>query len=146
MIFLLQILYHAGFLLVAFAGCIALVNILLISVFDRTGEIGTLRAVGARKQYVEKLILTENLLLAGLGSLCGILLGQGFLFYINSLKLPVTNSMLQNLFGRKILFVGMSPLWWVISLGVTLFLGWAASLYPVSRALLIQPVTAQSRS
>ncbi len=145
LIFLLRILYNTGFLLVALAGCIALVNILLISVFDRTPEIGTLRAVGARKSYVRKLILTENLVLAGIGAVTGILAGQLVLFGVNALSLPIRNGMLQNLLGQRILYVGIAPLWWGISLITTLILGWIASVYPVSRALRIQPVTAQSR-
>ncbi|MDR0719297.1 MAG: ABC transporter permease, partial [Treponema sp.] len=64
LVLLLQTLFNAGVFLVSVAGIIAAVNILLISVFKRSREIGTLRAIGAGDGYIRSLILTENIILA----------------------------------------------------------------------------------
>lgn len=54
---------------------IALVNTLAINVLERTREIGMLRAVGATRRQVRRLILAESLLLAATGTAFGLVLG-----------------------------------------------------------------------
>ncbi|MEW6229604.1 MAG: FtsX-like permease family protein, partial [Bacillota bacterium] len=66
------------FLLVAILAVpslIALLNTLVISVLERTREIGMLRAVGATRRQVQRMILAESLLLAAAGTAFGILAG-----------------------------------------------------------------------
>ena len=54
---------------------IGIMNLMLISVSERTREIGLARAVGARQPQVLAVFLAEAVLLAGLGGLAGLLLG-----------------------------------------------------------------------
>ena len=60
---------------VALPGLIAMVNTLAINVMERRREIGMLRAVGSTRPQVERMILGESLLLAGMGTALGILAG-----------------------------------------------------------------------
>ncbi len=62
-------------LLLALPSLIALVNTLGINVIERTREIGVLRAVGATRPQVGRIILAESLLLAGAGTAFGVLAG-----------------------------------------------------------------------
>ena len=66
---------------------IAMVNTLAISVIERTREIGMLRAVGATRRQIRSMITIESLILAGLGTLFGILSGlyMGYMA-VNALK------------------------------------------------------------
>ncbi|MGH9169703.1 MAG: ABC transporter permease [Acidimicrobiales bacterium] len=66
--------------LLALAGLIALigiVNTLLLSVFERTREIGLLRAVGMRRRQVRTMIRSEALIIALFGAVVGIVIGTG---------------------------------------------------------------------
>ncbi len=56
-------------------GLIAMVNTLAINVIERTREIGVLRAVGATRKQVSRMILAESLLLSAFGILLGIITG-----------------------------------------------------------------------
>jgi putative ABC transport system permease protein len=61
--------------ILAIPSLIALINTLAINVLERTREIGTLRAVGATRRQVRRMITAESLLLAATGTLFGLLAG-----------------------------------------------------------------------
>lgn len=145
MVFLLQILYNAGFALVLLAGGIAIVNILLISVFDRYSELGTLRAMGADKIWVSSLVLLENLFLACTGGLCGIGIALLVINWINSLNIRIDNVLVQTLFGMTELHIGFYFNWALGSLLVSFVLGLLASWVPVRKVLSIAPTAAQGK-
>jgi putative ABC transport system permease protein len=77
-------------------GIIGMLNTMMISVFERTREIGTLRAVGWRKSRVVRLILLETMLLSGAGAVLGIFMSLGLIWILgtfpsaSSLMLPTT--------------------------------------------------------
>lgn len=145
MVFLLQILYNAGFSLIFLAGGIAIVNILLISVFDRYSELGTLRAIGADKICVSALVLLENLFLAVTGGITGIALAALLLNRINSLNIGINNILVQTLFGMTELHIGFHLNWALGSLLVSLVLGVLASWIPLVKVNSIAPTAAQEK-
>jgi putative ABC transport system permease protein len=139
---LLQVLYNGGFLLVGIAGTIGIVNIMLIAVFRRTREIGTLRAIGATDRYIWGLLYFEELTVSLLAGLFGIVLGVAAVAVINRIGITITNDLIASLLGQRLLQIGIRP--WVVvgSLCIALVFGFLASLYPVRKALAIQPVIA----
>jgi ABC-type lipoprotein release transport system permease subunit len=142
MMLLVQNFFNLGGFLVSIAGIFVVVNILLISVFRRTREIGTLRAIGASDTYLRFLIMGENCSLAFLAGIAGVLAGTAFLHFINSLDIEIPNDLVASLLGGKILYIGFLPLTAFISFCIALFLGAAASIYPVETAVRIDPITA----
>ncbi len=54
---------------------IGIMNVMLVSVSERTGEVGLLKALGARRRQILRLFLAEAVLLSGGGALAGIALG-----------------------------------------------------------------------
>ena len=62
-------------IILAVPSLIALINTLAINVLERTREIGTLRAVGATRRQVRRMITAESLLLTAMGSVFGIVAG-----------------------------------------------------------------------
>ncbi|MDR2370858.1 MAG: FtsX-like permease family protein [Treponema sp.] len=141
-VLLVQALFNSGMFLVSVAGIIASVNILLISVFRRTREIGTLRAIGAEDAYIRSLVLGENGLLAFLAGLLGVCGGYVFIRCINSLDLRIPNTLIASLLGGETVSLVFFPDTAALSLTAAVVLGLAASLYPVETAVRIDPMEA----
>jgi ABC-type lipoprotein release transport system permease subunit len=139
---ILQALFNSGITLVCITGVIVIVNILLISVFRRRREFGTLRALGASDARIRTLILGENLVLAGTGGLAGVLGGAAFLNGINGLGITVSNSLLASLLGGALLKIEFFPRSAFVSFVLAAVLGFGASLYPAETAVHIEPAAA----
>jgi putative ABC transport system permease protein len=107
-------------------GGIGVMNIMLISVTERTGEIGVRKAIGARKSDIRLQFLLEAVTLTMVGGLIGIILGALIALIVRSLfaNVPATVSTLWMMLG-----VGMS-------MGVGVFFGY----YPANRAANLDPI------
>ena len=119
-----------SFLAIAVGG-IGVLNTMLMSVLERTREIGVLRALGWRRRRVLGMIINESLLLGLIGGVVGILVAFGLTFLFS--LIPMFGSMLTAqwdlvIFGR--------------ALAVALLLGLLGGLYPAYRATRLQPVEA----
>ena len=108
-------------------GGIGIMNIMLVTVNERTREIGLRKALGAKKKIIVTQFLIEAIMLTFIGGIIGILLGVIFSFGYATLA------------GS--LFV-ISPysvlLAFVVSAGIGILFGW----YPASRAANLQPIEA----
>ena len=142
---LVQALFNAGVFLVSVAGVIATINILLIAVFRRTREIGTLRAIGASDAYIRSLILTENLVISLVAGSAGVLGGFLFIRWINGLGINIPNNLIASLLDGPVLRLEFLPQIGVFSFIIAVILGLAASLYPVETAVRIEPMAAVRR-
>jgi ABC-type lipoprotein release transport system permease subunit len=143
LLLLIQALFNAGVFFVSVAGIIAVVNILLVSVFRRTREIGTLRAMGAGNGYIRCLIMGENIVLALAAGCLGICGGLLCIRVINAAGVTIPNPLLASLLGGgPVLRIEFLPRIAAFSLTVAVILGAAASLYPVETAVRIDPVIA----
>ena len=145
MMLLVQALYNAGILLVSIAGVITVINILLIAVFRRTKEIGTLRAIGASDKYIRSLILSENLIIAMFAGFAGVSGGFLFLQWINSLDFRVYNELIVSILGGPVLQIDFFPPLAALSFFIAVALAFVASLYPVEAAVRIEPMAAVRR-
>jgi len=112
-------------------GGLGMMNTTLMSVFERTREIGVLRALGWRRGRVLRLILGESLAIALLGGLAGLAIGLG-LTSLASLS-PSVASMLQGVYEPRI---------FIQALVVALLLGAMGGIYPALRASHLEPVEA----
>jgi len=120
-------------------------NTFVISVIERTGEIGTMRAIGAGKGFIRKLFAAEALVLSLIFSTIGALLGLGITAILGALKLEAGNSFLEVLFGGKYLAPTVTPISFFAAIVAMVAVGYIAHLYPVSVALKIQPVRAMQQ-
>jgi ABC-type antimicrobial peptide transport system permease subunit len=142
MLLLLQSLFNAGVFLVSVAGILVVVNILLIAVFRRTREIGTLRAIGAGDSYIRVMILSENISLSAAAGFAGIGAGSWLFGVLNRMSIAIRNDLLANLLGGPVLVLEFMPTVALATLAVAVVLGAAASIVPVEKAVRIDPVTA----
>ncbi len=70
-------LVYALLALAVVIALIGIVNTLMLSVFERTHEIGLLRAVGMKRRQVRAMIRSESVILAVFGAIIGIIIGTG---------------------------------------------------------------------
>jgi putative ABC transport system permease protein len=107
-------------------GGIGVMNVMLISVTERTQEIGLRKATGARKFHIRAQFLFEAMMLSGAGGAIGILCGAIIAVIVRSLipSVPATLSIFW-------IFMGVA-----ISVGVGLFFGY----YPANRAANLDPI------
>jgi putative ABC transport system permease protein len=110
-----------------FVGGIGVMNIMLVSVIERTREIGIRMAVGAKPIDVMTQFLVESLVLAAVGGLLGLALGAGAAKYM------------AGYFGWKFFFPATTAaIAFVVAGGVGVVFG----LYPAIRASRLDPITA----
>jgi len=112
-------------------GGIGIMNIMLVSVTERTREIGLRKAVGARKRDILIQFLTEAMVLSLAGGVIGILFGAGIAWIISGINIGTTA--LQTAVDPDAILLAVA-----FSLAVGLFFG----SYPASRAAGLHPIDA----
>ena len=109
-------------------GGIGIMNIMLVSVTERTREIGLRKAVGARRANILWQFLTEAVILAGIGGLIGLALGAAGTWVISLFSDTLNATVAWNSVALAIVF----------SAAVGLFFG----IYPATRAAALNPIDA----
>ena len=134
-----KIVFNVVIIVIAVVAVIIIMNTLVISVTERISEIGTMRAIGARKGFVRSMIGAETVTLAFVFGGAGVVLALVLLLILGATGIRASNLFLRILFGGEVL----RP---VISLGSVAFsllmvaaIGVLSSLYPLAVALRISP-------
>ncbi|MCC8167490.1 MAG: ABC transporter permease [Planctomycetes bacterium] len=113
-------------------GGIGIMNIMLVTVAERTREIGLRKAIGARERDIRNQFLFESVLVSGIGGILGVLGGVGVAYLI---------PWLARLSGQEFTTLvewGSIAIALGVSVGVGVFFGY----YPASRAARLDPVEA----
>lgn len=107
-------------------GGIGVMNIMLVSVTERTREIGLRKALGAKSKDIRNQFLIEALTLSGVGGIIGIILGIGIALLINQFVFTTTIT------------------WWSIALsfGFSMLVGIIFGVTPAIRASKLDPIQA----
>ena len=117
-------------------GAVGIINIMLVSVTERTREIGLLKAIGATKRSILAQFFWEGLLLTGISGCIGIVVSAGFMWLLQQV------------------LTGKMPGWdpprlvpWsaALALGSLTICGIVAGLYPASKAAALDPIEALRR-
>lgn len=128
-----------------FVAIIVIMNTLSMAALERVGEIGMMRAIGARKSFLRKMFIYETGILSfffgGLGILVGILL----IFLTKAAHITTTNEILQLVYGGD----QLNPLWtgvdFIVGLIELAIVTFIAVLYPLRIVGKIVPLDAIAR-
>jgi putative ABC transport system permease protein len=128
------------FLVVAFI----FANTLIISIIERTGEIGTMRALGAEKGFVRRIFLSETLFLNVAASLAGIVVSLVLILAVGRRGLPLPDVVSQFLIGGGPLPMALAVGPFVTALAVVIAVSILATIAPIRVATRISPLAAMS--
>ena len=134
-----KIVFNVVIIVIAVVAVIIIMNTLVISVTERMSEIGTMRAIGARKGFVRSMIGAETVTLAFVFGGAGVVLALVLLLILGATGIRATNLFLRILFGGEVLRPVVSFGSVAFSLLMVAAIGVLSSLYPLAVALRISP-------
>jgi putative ABC transport system permease protein len=120
-------------------------NTMIVSVIERTSEIGTMRAIGAEKKFVKKLFYSEAIILTSISALAGIIFAFICMAIFNACNIAVTNSIAKMILGGGLLHFTPTLKIILTTIIVALLGSIISNRYPVKSALKITPIKALSK-
>lgn len=145
-LFAVQGAFYIGIGFVVLGAILVIMNALVISVLERSAEIGTMRGIGARAGFIRSLFIAESMVLTMAAALAGIIVGIAVSLYAARVGIRITNPLLISLFGGDLIRPVVSMRSALLHLGMAAIVGALAWIYPVSLAMKIQPVSAMNAS
>lgn len=109
-------------------GGIGIMNIMLVSVTERTREIGIRKAIGAKKKNILIQFLIEAIIVTGIGGLMGVLIGLSIIRFVIG--------------GLGLVPEVYSVTWTLLSFGISLIVGVVFGLFPAYKAASLNPIEA----
>jgi putative ABC transport system permease protein len=122
-------------------GAIGIANIMFATVTERTREIGTMMAIGAKRRDILQLFLYQSTIIGLLGGLFGCIIGASGSWFV----VDLLNKNIQNLGGALstgTIQVTYAPEWFLIASIVGILIGVAAGVLPARKAAKMDPVVA----
>ena len=109
---------------------------------ERTPEIGTMRAIGAQRQFVMRIFIFETLILGISTGILGSLAAAGLLTHWGNVGIPAPADFFIFLFSGKHLYPTFSVYHLLFGIAVVILISVASTFYPARIAAKVEPVVA----
>ncbi len=120
-------------------------NSMIMATMDRVQEIGTMRAIGAQRDFVLRMFLLETLLLGAVAGALGAGGASLLLAVLGATGIPAPNEVFVFLFGGPALHPAVSATSLALGLLAVVLVSLGSTLYPARLATRIEPVVAMQR-
>lgn len=117
-------------------------NTILMAVLERTPEIGTMMALGAKRREIITLFMVETATLGAIAAGIGCLIGAGIIYYLSRVGIPATVEALEFIFGGKRFYFIFSWTGIAVSFGGIVFFSALVTALPARLATRFNPVEA----
>ncbi len=123
-------------------GGVGVMNIMLVSIVERTKEIGIRKALGARNSSIRAQFLTEAVIICLIGGIMGILIGILNGFLLSKVGTYVLETFYSDYAGMLTITIQPSLFAIIISVLFSMAIGMIFGYYPANRAAKLSPITA----
>ncbi len=120
------------------SGIIGIANIMLVTVRERTREIGVRRALGAKPSVIIRQIMSESIVLTGIAGLLGFILATGILIAVSQAMSAGPDSGEMQVFGPPLISFNLA----LGAMAILIASGALAGLMPAMKALQIKAIDA----
>ena len=141
-VWIIQVFFNGGLLFVTLGTITITMNSIVLSVLERTREIGTMRSLGASRGKTGLMIGLESLLVVGGSGILGLSFGVLIILLLNALGVGLSNPFLQALFGGSTLSGSVSVNLILNHLLGAFGLGVVSLMYPLKKVFAITPLQA----
>jgi len=142
---LIEIVVTAIIFIIQIISIVIITNSVLMGVIERTNEIGTMRAIGAKKNYIFGLILAESFFISVVSAVIGIILAMIPLGLLSIFGLKASNPVMALMFGGEWLYPMITPFNIGLTFVLVIFVTFVANLYPLSIATKVSPIRAMTQ-
>ncbi|MBN1309688.1 MAG: ABC transporter permease [Chitinispirillaceae bacterium] len=142
---IIQVVIYGATFLIFLIVVFILMNTLIINVLERTGEIGTLRAMGAEKGFITGIFLWESFLLNGAAALCGMAASIVLVAVVGGGEGIVLPDVIQQYLtggGGIRLLPGVRP--FAEAFAIVVIVSLLATIYPIRVATAVTPLKAMA--
>jgi putative ABC transport system permease protein len=142
--YLVMLALNIAIILLAVVSIFVIMNTLVVSVMERTSEIGTMRALGAQKSTIRWLFITETFLITLFSGVIGLFFGFVGLIAVNASGIPGPGGWLQSAFPGGVLHPEVNAAALPFTLSILLVIGLVSWIFPVLMATKVSPLKAIS--
>lgn len=144
--FAMKVILYIFIAVIFIVAVFIIMNSMLMATMERTKEIGTMRAMGAQKNYVLKLILAETSMLSSIFGMLGIFVGLSVVIFFHYYGIPAgTSQVFLFLFSGPRLYLSVELAYLLAVLVLIIFVSLVASYYPAKKAATVSPITAMHK-
>ncbi len=142
LVLVLRLVLYVAIVIIFVVALIIINNAMLVAMMDRVPEIGTMRAMGARRLVIGWMFLLEMLVLAVIAGLLGVAGGAGLIEFLARVGIPATSDVMLFFFSGPRLYpsFGLSHL--VAGLVSVVVVSLLSTLQPARMAMRVQPIVA----
>ena len=141
----INVIFNIMIVILAIVVFFIIMNTMTVSVVERTGEIGTMRAIGAEKSFVRSLFFVESMIITVFSAIAGAVVAGLISLIINSLGIDIDNSMAKVILGGGAVHFSITPVIVIVTIIAATIGSILSNIYPVSSALKVSPLKALSK-